>query len=215
MRESAERGRRGGGFTATALNARTFALYPLSRGREWGLCLLLHCPSALYTLTLRRSARRYSHARVSPAAFDLVTHVWDCFLCEGWKIVYRVALTFVRHAAPRLFKMDFEKLMDFFKNLPSKVDGRLVMERAFDIKLKQRHVNHCYTKYDKLNPDVKAMLEGAEIATEEKRRAGLLGKLEDMEDNVVAEEEVVEEGEEKGEGGESSSDRDLLSKTSA
>jgi len=47
--------------------------------------------------------------------FDLVTGVWDVFLKEGWKIVYRIILTFVKYSAPRLFKLDFEGIMFFFK----------------------------------------------------------------------------------------------------
>eukprot|EP00567_Pseudictyota_dubia_P009097 CAMPEP_0197462010 /NCGR_PEP_ID=MMETSP1175-20131217/57988_1 /TAXON_ID=1003142 /ORGANISM="Triceratium dubium, Strain CCMP147" /LENGTH=46 /DNA_ID= /DNA_START= /DNA_END= /DNA_ORIENTATION= len=30
--------------------------------------------------------------------FDLVTRVWDCFLAEGWKIVFRVMLAILDRA---------------------------------------------------------------------------------------------------------------------
>ncbi|GMI03762.1 hypothetical protein TrVE_jg5423 [Triparma verrucosa] len=86
--------------------------------------------------------------------FDLVVQVWDCFLSEGWKIVYRVMLTFMRYSAPKLFQLEFEQIMFFFKRLPGAVDGPLIMEKAFNIPLKTRHIEHYSKKFDKLNPDI-------------------------------------------------------------
>lgn len=88
--------------------------------------------------------------------FDLVVQVWDSFLNEGWKVVYRVMLTFMRYSAPYLFRAEFEQIMYFFKRLPEAVDGPLIMEKAFKIPLRKRHIEHYNNKFDRLNPEIRS-----------------------------------------------------------
>ncbi|GMH52505.1 hypothetical protein TrRE_jg4969 [Triparma retinervis] len=94
--------------------------------------------------------------------FDLVTGVWDCFIAEGWKIVYRIILTFLRYSAPKLFKLGFEGIMFYFKRLPERIDGHTLIQQAFSFPLKQRHVDHYERKFHKLNPDIKERLDEEE-----------------------------------------------------
>ena len=72
--------------------------------------------------------------------FELVTRVWDCFLAEGWKIVYRVMLALLDDASPDLLKLHFEDILGYFRDLPSKVNGDAVFAKVFAIPLKHRHV---------------------------------------------------------------------------
>lgn len=72
--------------------------------------------------------------------FDLVTRVWDVFLCEGWKITYRVMLGILQHIQPTLLKMSFEQILGFFRDLPDKVDGNVIMETSLKIPLKTKHI---------------------------------------------------------------------------
>ena len=72
--------------------------------------------------------------------FELVTRVWDCFLAEGWKIVYRVMLAILDDASPDLLKLHFEDILGYFRDLPSKVNGDAVFAKVFAIPLKHRHV---------------------------------------------------------------------------
>jgi len=105
--------------------------------------------------------------------FDLVTGVWDCFLAEGWKIVYRIILTFLRYSAPKLFKLGFEGIMFFFKRLPERIDGPKIIQQAFDFPLKQRHVAYYERKFYRLNPDIKEKMETQEGKVwEEKKEKG-------------------------------------------
>ena len=60
----------------------------------------------------------------------------------------------MRYSAPKLFRLEFEQIMFFFKRLPGAVDGPLIMEKAFNIPLKTRHIEHYSKKFDKLNPDI-------------------------------------------------------------
>ena len=107
--------------------------------------------------------------------FDLVVQVWDCFLSEGWKIVFRVMLTFMRYSAPSLFRLEFEQMMFFFKGLPEAIDGPDILEKAFKIPLRQRHIDHYIKKFNRLNPDVNAAAKKRREQLEaEKRTAEML-----------------------------------------
>lgn len=72
--------------------------------------------------------------------FHFVTRVWDCFLSEGWKVAYRVMLALLERASPILMKLRFEDILEYFKELPTFVDGDTVLEHAFKIPLKKKHI---------------------------------------------------------------------------
>ena len=77
--------------------------------------------------------------------FDLVFRVWDCFLGEGWKIIYRVMLALLSQWQTELLKMSFEEILTFFRELPDRVDANTIMDRAMKIKLRTRVIE----KYEK------------------------------------------------------------------
>jgi hypothetical protein len=77
--------------------------------------------------------------------FDLVTRVWDCFLGEGWKIIYRVMLALLQQWQSQLLKMSFEEILASFRELPDRVEGYEVMETAMKIPLRWKHI----IKYEK------------------------------------------------------------------
>jgi len=72
--------------------------------------------------------------------FDLVTRVWDAFLGEGWKIIYRVMLALLQQHQSKLMKMTFEEILAFFRDLPENVNGHVVMETALKIKLTTKQI---------------------------------------------------------------------------
>jgi Rab-GTPase-TBC domain len=74
--------------------------------------------------------------------FELVTRVWDCFLFEGWKIVYRVMLALLQRGD--LLKLRFEEILGRFREM-SKSDLTGIIEAACKIPLKTRHIQ----KYEK------------------------------------------------------------------
>ena len=77
--------------------------------------------------------------------FDLVTRVWDCFLAEGWKIVYRVMLALLQHSQSALMTLSFEDILAFVRELPDLINGSQIMDIALKIPLRQRHLE----KYEK------------------------------------------------------------------
>lgn len=72
--------------------------------------------------------------------FDLVTRVWDAFLGEGWKIIYRVMLALLQQWQSQLLRMSFEDILTFFRELPERVNGNTIMETALRINLKTRQI---------------------------------------------------------------------------
>lgn len=77
--------------------------------------------------------------------FDLVTRVWDVFLAEGWKVVYRVMLGLMQYSMPVLMTLNFEETLAYFRDLPNQVEANKVMDIAFKIPLKRKHL----IKYEK------------------------------------------------------------------
>jgi len=81
----------------------------------------------------------------SSFGFDLVTRVWDCFLAEGWKITYRVMLAMLQQWQPALLKMQFEEILNFFRDLPDRIEGGPTVDAAVKIPLRRSHI----AKYEK------------------------------------------------------------------
>mmetsp|Transcript_3745 Transcript_3745/g.4155 ORF Transcript_3745/g.4155 Transcript_3745/m.4155 type:complete len:678 (+) Transcript_3745:217-2250(+) len=77
--------------------------------------------------------------------FDLVFRVWDAFLGEGWKIIYRIMLALLQKYQSQLMKMSFEEILTFFRELPTHVEGNQIMDIALKIPLRKKII----TKYEK------------------------------------------------------------------
>lgn len=50
-----------------------------------------------------------------------VVRIWDAFLNEGWKIVFRIALALLKIHKEELLKRDCEELIMYFSEIPSHV----------------------------------------------------------------------------------------------
>ena len=72
--------------------------------------------------------------------FDLVARVWDSFLVEGWKVVYRVMLALLESAQADILALSFENILGYLKDFPSTVDGPAVMAGSLRINLKRKHI---------------------------------------------------------------------------
>ncbi|KAJ0411616.1 hypothetical protein ATCC90586_004085 [Pythium insidiosum] len=53
--------------------------------------------------------------------FEFVTRVWDVFLNEGWKVIFRVALALMKLSQKALLACKFEGIMEFFRELPTRL----------------------------------------------------------------------------------------------
>ncbi|KAL3781984.1 hypothetical protein ACHAW5_006074 [Stephanodiscus triporus] len=79
--------------------------------------------------------------------FDLVVRVWDSFLVEGWKVVYRVMLSLLTHASKDIAELSFEQILNYFRDFPSTVDGQTIMANSFRIPLKSKHIQNHVTQW--------------------------------------------------------------------
>ncbi|CAN0234591.1 unnamed protein product, partial [Discosporangium mesarthrocarpum] len=55
--------------------------------------------------------------------YDLVTRVWDIFLCEDFKVFYRVCLALFKSVEDEVLKLDLEAMNTVLRNLPPVVDS--------------------------------------------------------------------------------------------
>jgi hypothetical protein len=84
--------------------------------------------------------------------FDLVSRVWDSFLVEGWKVIYRVMLGLLKHAEPTLLEMPFEQILMFLRDYPTMIDGQTIMRESLQIGLKRKHVQKYVNAWRLANP---------------------------------------------------------------
>lgn len=71
---------------------------------------------------------------------DFVSRVWDSFLVEGWKVVYRTMLGLIKHAEGTLLHLSFEHILHHLSSFPGKVDGKIILQEALKIGLKTKHI---------------------------------------------------------------------------
>lgn len=78
--------------------------------------------------------------------FDLVSKVWDNFLVEGWKVVYRVFIALLASCEQELLNLPFEHILTFLRDkLPGRVDGQSVLAASLEIRLRSKYIRK-YTK---------------------------------------------------------------------
>lgn len=84
--------------------------------------------------------------------------MWDSFLGEGWKIIYRVMLALLSQSQAKLLKMGFEDILAYFRELPGRINANAVMAIASKIPLKTKQI----TKFEKEWEVVRARKAAAE-----------------------------------------------------
>ncbi|KAG9394159.1 Rab-GTPase-TBC domain [Carpediemonas membranifera] len=67
------------------------------------------------------------------APFEVAVRIFDCFCCEGVKIVFRVGLTYIAALKKTILKAPFEQVMVAIQRTPLTLE---LFESAIDLKLK-------------------------------------------------------------------------------
>jgi hypothetical protein len=80
--------------------------------------------------------------------FGCVVRVWDCFLHEGNKVLYRVFLAMFKLMKKKLKKLDFEKKAELIKETSRTVDPDLLMKTAFGFNLSRSLLERLSREYD-------------------------------------------------------------------
>jgi hypothetical protein len=62
--------------------------------------------------------------------FDLVTRIWDLFLLQGWKVVYRIMLAILKLNETVLLAMSFEGIMTHMRDIHTTATPDQVMKKA-------------------------------------------------------------------------------------
>jgi hypothetical protein len=69
--------------------------------------------------------------------FRGLLRVWDIFLCEGWKIIFRVAIALMRWDEAELLTLPFDELVPRLNDMPnSSKDPDEIITRALKVKFK-------------------------------------------------------------------------------
>ena len=70
--------------------------------------------------------------------FDTCLRIWDIFLLEGNKVLFRVALAILKLAEPDLIDADLEKIMRYMANLPKRITAPdVLLPVAFSFRFKR------------------------------------------------------------------------------
>lgn len=81
--------------------------------------------------------------------FGLVSRIWDMFLCEGWKPVYRIALALLKVEERRLLSLKTEtELLLALKAIQESKNPAELLKVALDIKFKSAYVNKLVAEYN-------------------------------------------------------------------
>lgn len=70
--------------------------------------------------------------------FATVVRVWDIFLAEGVKIIFRIALALLKLNHETLLSESFEQILQTLKRAPGCVDSETLIQAALSIKLKTK-----------------------------------------------------------------------------
>ncbi|GAB2299881.1 hypothetical protein Dimus_033931 [Dionaea muscipula] len=83
--------------------------------------------------------------------FHLALRIWDVFLNEGVKIVFKVGLALLKNYHDDLVKLPFEKLIHALRNFPDEVmDPDTILPMAYSIKI-SRSLEELRLEYVKIN----------------------------------------------------------------
>ncbi|GAB4827452.1 hypothetical protein Ancab_034336 [Ancistrocladus abbreviatus] len=83
--------------------------------------------------------------------FHLALRIWDVFLYEGVKIVFKVGLALLKCCHEDLVKLPFEKLIHGLRNFPDEVmDPDTLLPMAYSIKISKR-LEEWRLEYEKVN----------------------------------------------------------------
>ncbi|KAL2895955.1 EVI5-like protein [Bienertia sinuspersici] len=83
--------------------------------------------------------------------FHLALRIWDVFLYEGVKVVFRVGLALLKSCHDDLIKLPFEKLIQALRNFPEEVmDPNTLLPLAYSLKI-SKHLEELRLEYEKMH----------------------------------------------------------------
>lgn len=102
-------------------------------------------------------------------SFDLVTRVWDAFLLEGWKPVYRVSIALLRHFQRELLAGDFDDMVHVLKERTKSAPAAEIMALSLRVRITRAEVERLASEYRVANAaEIRRRVEAA-IADADRR----------------------------------------------
>jgi TBC1 domain family member 10 len=81
--------------------------------------------------------------------FEFVTRVWDIFLFEGMKILYRICLGLLKCIEPQILSLEFEGIMKIIRRIPQDVDIETALECSWAIPIHRSKIQEFNDGYEK------------------------------------------------------------------
>lgn len=72
----------------------------------------------------------------------LVCRIWDLFISEGWKIVFKVAVALLQWEEHQLLGMSMESVLLLLKTIHENKDPEAVIRRAMSLPIKERDLHY-------------------------------------------------------------------------
>ena len=73
--------------------------------------------------------------------FDLVSRVWDSYIVEGRKVIFRTLLSLLEAAQHDIINLNLENILTYLRDLlPSKINGQSIVKASLQIPLRQKHI---------------------------------------------------------------------------
>ena len=80
--------------------------------------------------------------------FRALLRIWDIFLCEGWKEIFRVAICLMRWEEKELLSLPFDKILPALKVLHEDKNPDEIVERALKVKFKTEQLLAWRAEYE-------------------------------------------------------------------
>lgn len=127
--------------------------------------------------------------------FHLALRIWDVFLYEGVKVVFRVGLALLKSCQDDLVKLPFEKLIHALRNFPEEVmDPDTLLPLAYSIKISKRLEELKY-EYEKTSGKEGKSIESRGKKKQMLERSGSRVRKQAEKQNGNGEGEVIQSGE--------------------
>lgn len=80
--------------------------------------------------------------------FRALLRIWDIFMCEGWKIIFRAALALMKWEEKMLLSLPFDKILPALKNLHENKNPDEILEKCLKIKFKTEELKELRKQYE-------------------------------------------------------------------
>jgi hypothetical protein len=98
--------------------------------------------------------------------FDLILNIWDVYLNEGMKSIFRFGLALLKYYEKQLLACDMEDMLMMFRSAPAELETQRFMDSAWEIKITHSQLAALERHYDRS----KAKEAAASVIGKKKRK---------------------------------------------